>query len=179
VQRVSVQRTDTLRLLTTPELDELLRRVGDATARLINMENFRRRKQFFEGRGIDCSWMSAWARRFAEYFDIYRLLGSANFHEACRLIGDQWKSFVGLLKAAKEGKLEPWQKVRPPGYRKDRGGQRIPIVVVRYDNYRLDSERRVLHLGYWNVDIPFKGKPRWLTQAWCEAGAANHPSMIP
>jgi len=61
VQRVSVQRTDTLRLLTTPEIDELLRRVGDATARLINMENFRRRKQFFEGRGIDCSWMSAWS----------------------------------------------------------------------------------------------------------------------
>jgi len=32
------------------------------------------------------------------------------------LISDQWKSFVGLLKAAKEGRLEPWQKVRPPGY---------------------------------------------------------------
>jgi putative transposase len=169
VQRVSVQRTDTLRLLTTPELDELLRRVGDATAKLINMENFRRRKQFFEGRGIDCSWMSAWARRFTEYFDIYRLLGSANFHEACRLIGDQWKSFVGLLKAAKEGRLEPWQKVRPPGYRK-RDGQRVPIVVVRFDNYRVDLERKMLHLGYWNVDIPFKGKPRWLTKLGAKQG---------
>jgi hypothetical protein len=102
-----VVRTDTLRLLTTPELDDFLWRVGDATARLINMENFRRRKQFFEGRGIDYSWMSAWARREAEYFEIYKLLGSKNFHEACRLISDQWKSFVGLLKAAEEGKLEP------------------------------------------------------------------------
>jgi len=33
LQRVSVQRTDTLRLLTTPELDDFLRRIGDATAR--------------------------------------------------------------------------------------------------------------------------------------------------
>jgi putative transposase len=170
LQRVQVQRTDTLRLLTTPELDDFLRRVGDATARLINMENYRRRRQFFEGKGIDCSWQSAWARRFAEYFEIYKLLGSANFHEACRLIGEQWKSFVGLLKAAKEGRLEPWQKVRPPGYRKDRDGQRVPIVVVRFDNYRIDLEKRVLHLGYWNVSIPFKGKPRWLTRPGAKQG---------
>jgi putative transposase len=60
--------------------------------------------------------------------------------------------------------LEPWQKVRPPSYRKDRDGQRIPIVVVRFDNYRIDLERRVLRLGYWNLDIPFTGKPRWLTK---------------
>jgi putative transposase len=128
------------------------------------MENFRRRKLFFERKGIDCSWMSAWSRRFTEYFEIYKLLGSANFHEACRLISDQWKSFVGLLEAAKEGRLEPWQKVQPPGYRKDKDSQRVPIVVVRYDNYRIDLERGVLHLGYWNVDIPFTGKPRWLTK---------------
>jgi putative transposase len=168
--KVQVVRTDTLRLLTTPELDDFLRRVGDATARLINMENFRRRKLFFEGKGIDCSWMSAWSRRFAEYFDIYKLLGSANFHEACRLIGEQWRSFVGLLKAAKEGRLEPWQRVRPPGYRKDRDGQRVPIVVVRYDNYRIDLEKRVLRLGYWNVSIPFKGKPRWLAKLSAKQG---------
>jgi putative transposase len=169
LQRVSVVRTDTLRLLTTPEIDDFLRRVGDATARLINMENFRRRHLFFEGKGIDYSWMSAWSRRFTDYFEIYKLLGSANFHEACRLISDQWKSFLGLLKAAKEGRLEPWQKVRPPGYRK-RDGQRVPIVVVRFDNYRIDLEKRVLHLGYWNINIPFKGKPRWLTRPGAKQG---------
>jgi putative transposase len=69
----------------------------------------------------------------------------------------------GLLKAAKEGRLEPWQKVRPPGYRKS-DGQRVPIIVVRFDNYKIDPERKTLHLGYWNVRIPFKGKPRWLTK---------------
>jgi len=170
LQRVSVVRTDTLRLLTTPELDDFLQRVGDATAKLINMENFRRRRLFFERKGIDCGWISAWSRRYTEYFDIYKLLGSANFAEACRVISEQWKSFVGLLKAAKEGRLEPWQKVRPPGYRKDRDGQRVPIVVVRSDNYRIDMERRVLHLGYWNVSIPFTGKPRWLTKPDAKQG---------
>jgi putative transposase len=170
VQRVRVQRTDTLRLLTTPELDDFLRRVGDAAAKLINMENYRRRRLFFEAGKIDYSWMSAWTRRFADYSDIYKLLGSANFAEACRLIGEQWKSFLGLLKAAKEGRLEPWQKVRPPGYRKDRDGQRVPIVIVRADNYRIDLEKRVLRLGYWNVSLPFKGKPRWLTKPGAKQG---------
>jgi putative transposase len=170
VQRVRVVRTDTLRLLTSPELDDFLRRVGDAAAKLINMENFRRRKQFFEGRGIDYSWVSAWSRRFAEYFEIYKLLGSANFAEACRLIGEQWRSFVGLLRAAKEGRLEPWQRVRPPGYRKDRDGQRVPIIIIRADNYRIDLERRVLRLGYWNIEVPFTGKPRWLAKPGAKQG---------
>jgi putative transposase len=167
--KARVVRTDTLRLLATPELDDFLRRVGDATAKLINMENYRRRRQFFEAGKIDYSWMSAWARRKAEYFDIYKLMGSKNFHEACRLIGEQWKSFVGLLKAAKEGRLEPWQRVRPPSYRK-RDGQRVPIVVVRFDNYRVDSERKTLHLRYWNIEIPFKGEPRWLTRPGAKQG---------
>jgi putative transposase len=144
--------------------------VGDATAKLINMENYRRRRQFFEGRGIDYSWMSAWSRRFAEYYSVYKLLGSANFHEACRLISDQWRSFVGLLRAAKEGRLEPWQRVRPPGYRKDRDGQRVPIIIIRSDNYRIDLERRVLRLGYWNIEVPFTGKPRWLAKLGAKQG---------
>jgi len=169
LQRVRVQRTDTLRLLTMSEIDEFLQRIGDATARLINMENYRHRRLFFEAGRIDYSWMSAWARRFTDYFEIYKLLGSRNFHEACRLIGEQWRSFVGLLRAAKEGRLEPWQKVRPPGYRK-RDGQRVPIVVVRFDNYRVDLEKRVIRFGYWNIEVPFKGKPRWLAKPGAKQG---------
>jgi len=46
-------------------LEDFLRRVGDATAKLINMENYRRRRLFFERarsntrKKIDCSWKSA------------------------------------------------------------------------------------------------------------------------
>jgi len=164
-----VWRCDTVRLLPSPEQEELLWRVGDAVAKLINMENYRRRQLFFEGKGIDYNWKSAWKRRETDYIEIYRLLGSVNFHEACRAIGEQWRSFTELLKAKKKGRLEPWQKPRPPGYRK-REGQRLPIIFVRFDNYKVDLQKRVLRLGYWNVEIPFKGKPRWLTKPGAKQG---------
>jgi hypothetical protein len=102
-QAVRVWRCDVVRLLPSIEQDELLRRVGDQCARLINMENYRRRQLFFSAGKIDYSWRSAWDMRKTEYAEVYRLLGSANFHEACRLIGEQWRSFVELLKAAREG----------------------------------------------------------------------------
>ena|GEM_PF-6971271 len=54
MQRVNVVRTDTLCLLPSSEQEELLWCVGDATAKLINVENFRRKKLFFERKGIDC-----------------------------------------------------------------------------------------------------------------------------
>ncbi len=167
--QAQVWRCDTLRLLPTPEQEELLLSIGDATACLINMENYRRRQLFFEGKGIDKSWKSAWERRKAEYADIYELLGSVNFHEACRVISEAWRSFAELLRARKEGRLEPWQELRPPGYRK-REGQRLPVVIVRFDNYRIDVKRKVLHLGYWNIDIAFTGKPRWLVKPGAKQG---------
>jgi putative transposase len=133
------------------------------------MENYRRRQLFFSAGRIDYSWRSAWKRRKTDYADIYKLLGSVNFHEACRLIGEEWRSFAELLKAARKGRLPPWQRVHPPGYRK-RGGERLPIIVVRFDNYRVDLEGKVLRLKYFNVDIPFRGKPRWLIKPGAEQG---------
>jgi putative transposase len=58
---------------------------------------------------------------------------------------------------------------RPPGYRK-RSGERVPIVIVRADNYRIDAERRMIHLGYWNIDVPFTGKLRWLSKPGAKRG---------
>jgi heme oxygenase len=43
--------------------------------------------------------------RKADYADVYGTLGSANFHETCRMIGEQWRSFAESLKAAREGRL--------------------------------------------------------------------------
>lgn len=91
MRRVGVVMTDTLRLLTMPGIRELLQRVGDATAKPINMENY----LFFSEGSIDYGWRSAWDRRVTEYFEVYRVLGSKNFHEACRLIGERWRSFSG------------------------------------------------------------------------------------
>jgi len=133
------------------------------------MENFRRRKRFFEGKGIDYSWKSAWERHETVYAEIYKLLGSVNFHETCRAVSEQWKSFAELLDAQKESRLLPWQKPNPPGYRK-REGQRLPIIFVRFDNYKVDLQKKMLRLKYWNVEIPFAGKPRWLTKPGAKQG---------
>jgi len=136
---------------------------------MINMENYRRRQLFFEEGRIDKSWRSAWERRRGEYADIYRLLGSRNFHEVCRVISEQWRSFAELLKAMKKGRLEPWQIVHPPGYRKQ-DGQRLPIIFVRFDDYKVDPERRVLRLKYWNVELRFTGKLRWHARPGAKQG---------
>ena len=41
---------------------------------------------------------------------------------------------------------------------------------MRFDNYRFDLEKKVLRLRYWNVEIPFAGKPKWLTMPGAEQG---------
>ena len=162
-------RCDTVRLLLTPEQEEFLWRVGDTVAKLINVENYRRRRLFFERGKVDYSWKSAWERRRGEYAEIYKLLGSVNFHEACRAVSEQWRSFAELLKAKKKGKLEPWQIVHPPGYRK-KDGERLPIIFVRFDNYKVDLQKKVLRLGYWNIELRFSGKPRWLVKPGAKQG---------
>jgi hypothetical protein len=100
LQRVQVVRTDTLRLLTTPELDDFLQRVGDATAKLINMENYRRRHLFFETGKIDYSWMSAWMRRKVEY---YGSLQAAWFDELPRSLPLDRRAMEELPRATEGG----------------------------------------------------------------------------
>jgi len=171
VSGVRVERCDVVRLRPTAEQEELLFYAGDQCARLINMENYRRRQLFFANRGIDAGVKIAreLAKRLPEYKEVKGVLGSANFDETLRKISEAWKSFAAQLKEKKQGKLPPWMNPRPPGYRK-KSGERLPIVIVRADNYRIDAERRVIRLGYWNVDIPFTGKLRWLTKPGAKRG---------
>jgi putative transposase len=171
VSGVRVERCDVVRLHPGAEHEELLFYAGDQCARLINMENYRRRQLFFAGKGIDAGVKVAreLAKSVPEYKEVKEVLGSANFDEALRKISEAWKGFAELLKEKKQGKLPPWMNPRPPGYRK-RNGERVPIIIVRADNYRIDAERRVIHLGYWNVDIPFTGKLRWLSKPGAKRG---------
>jgi putative transposase len=168
---VQVERCDVVRLHPTPQQDELLCYVGDQTARLINMENYRRRQLFFANGGIDKGVKVAreLAKKVPEYLEIKKILGSINFDETLRKISEAWKSFAELLREKKEGRLPPWLNPRPPGYRK-RSGERMPIIIVRADNYRIDAGRKVIHLGYWDMDIPFTGKLRWLAKPGAKRG---------
>jgi putative transposase len=171
VSGVQVRRCDVVRLHPTAEQEELLRHVGDQCARLINMENYRRRMLFFADRGIDAGVKTAReiAKRLPEYVEVKEVLGSANFDEALRKVGEAWRSFAELLREKKQGKLPPWMNPKPPGYRK-KNGERLPIVIVRADNYRIDTERKVVHLGYWNIDVQFTGKLRWLAKPGAKRG---------
>jgi len=171
VSGVQVERCDVVRLRPTAEQEELLRRVGDQCARLVNMENYRRRQLFFAGRGIDKGVEIAreLAKSSPEYQEVKKVLGSMNFDEVLRKISEAWRSFAELLRERKRGELPPWMNPRPPGYRK-RNGERLPIVIVRADNYRVDAERRVIRLGYWNVEVRFTGKLRWLSKPGAKRG---------
>jgi putative transposase len=104
-----------------------------------------------------------------EYLEVKGALGSMTFDEALRKVSEAWRSFAAQLKERREGKLPPWLNPRPPGYRK-RGGERVPIVIVRADNYRVDAERKTIHLGYWNIDVQFTGKLRWLAKPGAKRG---------
>jgi hypothetical protein len=137
---VQVERCDVVKLHPGAEHEELLFYAGDQCARLINMENYRRRQLFFAGRGIDKGVKLAreLAKSSPEYKEVKKALGAKNFDETLRKISEAWKSFAELLKEKREGKLPPWMNPRPPGYRK-RSGERQPIIIVRADNYRIDA----------------------------------------
>jgi len=171
VSGVQVERCDIVRLRPTAEQEELLCFVGDQCARLVNMENYRRRQLFFEGGKIDTGVKLAreLAKKLPEYLEVKRALGSMNFDETLRKVSEAWRSFAELLRERGEGKLPPWLNPRPPGYRK-RCGERVPIIIVRADNYRVDAERKVIKLGYWNIDVPFTGKLRWLAKPGAKRG---------
>jgi len=158
VEQVEVHRVDTVRLVLAPQQEELLRRAAEAAAKFIESENLRRRQLFFEKGVIDdavVTWMTAWEMRKTVYLETYEALGSKNFREACEVVGEQWKSFKELLKLKERLKLEP----NPPS-----GKRKKMVVFVGHDNYRVNVQRKVLHLGYWNIEVAFKGELRWLPQ---------------
>jgi hypothetical protein len=106
---VQVERCDVVRLRPTAELDELLQHIGDQCARLINMENYRRRQLFFAGRGIDKGVKVAreLAKSIPEYQEVKRALGSMNFDETLRKVSEAWRSFAELLRERGRGSFLP------------------------------------------------------------------------
>ncbi len=47
-----------------------------------------------------------------------------------------------------KGSLKTTFHFRSSSLARARGGERLPIIYVRFDNYTFDLERRVLRLGY-------------------------------
>jgi len=87
------------------------------------------------------------------------LIGSATAQQVLNKNNEAWRSFFGLLKAKKEGKLPPFvMKVNPPGYRK-KGKSRELWAVLRNDQYRIEGNKIVLTgLGaIGKVEVEYRG----------------------
>jgi putative transposase len=53
------------------------------------------------------------------------------------------------------GELPAWLDPKPPKRLKSL------IIAVKYDNYRVDAQNKVIKLGYYNTEIRFQGELRW------------------
>jgi putative transposase len=109
------------------------------SSKLWNEVNYARRRQFFETKRVDLR------STYKEFYERYKtLIGSATAQQVLNKNDEAWRSFFGLLKARKEGRLPPFmRRVSPPGYKK-RGGFRILWTVLRKDQYRIEGDRIVI-----------------------------------
>jgi len=150
-------RTNVVRLFPNGAQERRLRRLADACARLYNELNYERRRQFFNGKGVN--FRGTWSK----YYEKYRGVLGVNAQAVMQKNNEDWNSFFSLLRLKKEGKLSPHMKrVSPPGYWKDREtGKRKLLLVVRQDRYVVDEQRHVIILKDFGMEIKFAGRLRW------------------
>jgi len=151
------KRTNVIRLLPNGFQERKLRRLADTSAKLFNEVNYERRQQFFREGRVDLK------GTYDKYYEKYRgELGSANAQQVLNKNNEAWNSFFSLLKLRRENKLPPhMNRVSPPSYWKNESGRKL-MLVVREDNYVVDEKNHKLILKYFNMEIDFTGRLRWL-----------------
>ena len=136
-----------------------LLQLADNCSRLWNEITYRRRQSFFKGK-INQEWH--------DLYDKYKgVLGAATAQQIERKNSEAWRSFFGLLRLKKIGKLPTHiRSVNPPGYWKDRRrNSRKLIIVIRCDSYRFENQKLRLPK---KLSIIWKGKPKWV--GWTKQG---------
>jgi len=151
------KRTIVIRLLPNGFQERKLRRLADTSAKLFNEVNYERRQQFFHEGRVN------FKGTYDKYYGKYRgELGSANTQQVLNKNNEAWSSFFSLLKLRREGKLPPHMNhVSPPRYWKNEDGRKL-MLVVREDNYVVDEKNHKLILKFFNMEIRFTGRLRWL-----------------
>jgi putative transposase len=145
-----------VRLLPSGAQERKLRRLADAASRLWNELNYDRRQTFLRGERIDLK--GTRKKHAAKYKGI---LG-ANVWEVGRKNDEAWRSFFGVLRARKSGRLPQWIHPHPPGYMKDRAtGRRRLWIPVRHEMYTVDPEAKVVHIPRYGLRLRFAGDVRW------------------
>jgi len=151
------RRTNVVRLLPNGFQERKLRRLANISAKLFNEVNYERRQEFFHEGRVN------FKGTYDKYYGKYKYeLGSANTQQVINKNNEAWSSFFSLLKLRKKGKLPPHMNhVSPPSYWKDEDGRKL-MLVVREDNYVVDEKNHKLVLKYFNMEIRFTGRLRWL-----------------
>ena len=149
-----MKRTCTVELIVDEETEKRLRQLCDLSSKLWNEVNYARLKTWLEKKHID------FEATYREFYNKYKpLIGSATAQQILNKNDEAWRSFFGLLKLKKEGRLPPFiTKVNPPGFGK-RNGSRTLWTVIRKDQYEMSGDRIVIKwLGTigW-IEAKYKG----------------------
>jgi len=149
-----MKRTSVVRLMPDKDAEAKLKALCSLASKLWNEVNYIRRKQFFEGKGVNIE------ETYREFYGKYKaLIGSATAQQVLNKNNEAWRSFFNLLKAKKDGKLPPFiTKVNPPGYKK-KGKMRELWIVLRNDQYRIERNKIILKwLGViGRIEVEYKG----------------------
>jgi len=149
------KRTNVVRLLPNGFQERKLRKLADASARLFNEVNYKRRQQFFQQHQVD--FKSTWGK----YYEKYKGILGVNAQAVLQKNNEAWSSFFSLIKLKKKGKLPSHMNhVSPPRYWKQSKKRKL-ILVVRQDRYVVDEKNHKLILRDFDLEIEFAGRLRW------------------
>jgi putative transposase len=149
-----------LRLLPNGAQERLLRRIGDATARLWNELNYTRLVQYRESSAIDFKGTER------EFYHRYKSVLGVNAGQVINLNNWMWDSFFELSRLYKQGELPKFMgKPSPPGFWKDKLlGKRRLIILVRNDRYYIEpinGGEGYIVLKDWGLRIKYAGRIKW------------------
>jgi putative transposase len=151
---MNMKRTCTVELIVDEETEKRLRQLCDLSSKLWNEVNYARLKAWLEKKHID------FEATYREFYNKYKpLIGSATAQQILNKNNEAWRSFFGLLKLKKEGRLPPFiTKISPPGYRKKRKSRTL-WAVIRKDQYEMSGDKIILkYLGtIGRIEVKYKG----------------------
>ena len=149
-----MKRTSIVRLVPDEDAEAKLKALCSLASKLWNEVNYARRRQFFEKKGVNLR------VTYREFYEKYKkLVGSATTQQVLNKNNEAWRSFFSLLKARKEGKLPPFmRRINPPDYKKKRG-RRVLWVVLRNDQYKINSDTvEIKGLGaIGRINVKYRG----------------------
>ncbi|WP_324734856.1 transposase [Thermococcus sp. SY098] len=153
-----MRRTVTVKLQPSKEQEKILFELAQATAIIWNKINYQRLKQFKEFGKIDFNGTEKEA-----YYCFKDWIGGSTVQQLARKNAEAWRSFFKLNKKKKSRELPGWFKPKPPKFVKEENGEKLFIIPLRNDQYRIEGNViKLRRLGkFGRLRIQFKGRIHW------------------